>query len=254
MSGERASLVRNAAGQPTKPQNIIYAVVAKGSTILADETLILNGRRVGGNFATITNKLLPKFPQQKGKYSYVWEQYMFHVVANGKLLFLCLADKEAKRRITFGFLSEIQNQFTQNFGSQIAGANAYQMSDAFAPQLQQIMQRFNNPANDKLSHAKERVDDVKGIMIDNIAKIMERGEQLDILVEQSANLTSDAADFKYEADDLRQRMCRQHARLIIILSIVGAVVLLIVIIAIIVGVCTQIPGACAAPKKKLLRF
>lgn len=111
-----------------------------------------------------------------------------------------------------------------------------------------MKQRFNNPANDKLSHAKERVDDVKGIMIDNIgtysanelhlllqcpftiptivnnlAKIMERGEQLDILVEQSANLTSDAADFKYEADDLRQRMCRQHARLIIILSIVGAV-------------------------------
>ena len=175
-----------------------------------------------------------------------------------------------------------------------------------------LKQRFNNPANDKLSHAKERVDDVKGIMIDNIgtysanvlnlllqcpftnptivnnlAKIMERGEQLDILVEQSANLTSDAADFKYEADDLRQRMCRQHARLIIILSIVGAVscwlhivsefshlcnnpsfviyaidhtnchaqvVLLIVIIAIIVGVCTQIPGACSPPKKKLLRF
>ena len=116
-----------------------------------------------------------------------------------------------------------------------------------------LQQRFNNPANDKLSHARERVDDVKGIMIDNIgvlqyiycmptfwmraysihtimcvifataAKILERGEQLDILVEQSAQLTTDANDFKYEADDLRKRMCRQHARMIIILSIVGAV-------------------------------
>merc|ERR1712032_1125805 len=121
----------------------------------------------------------------------------------------------------------------------------------FAPQLQQIMQRFNNPANDKLSHARERVDDVKGIMIDNIAKILERGEQLDILVEQSAQLTNDANDFKYEADDLRKRMCQQHARLIIILSIVGAVILLIVIIAIAVGVCTQIPGACSSSKKLL---
>jgi len=239
MSGERSSLVQNAAGHPNKPQNIIYAVVAKATTILADETLILKGRRVTGNFATITNKLLPKFPKQKGKYSYVWEQYMFHVVADGQLIYLCLSDKEAKRRITFGFLNEIQNKFRQSFGGQIANANAYQMSDAFAPQMQEMMQRFNNPANDKLSHARERVDDVKGIMIDNIAKILERGEQLDILVEQSAQLTNDANDFKYEADDLRKRMCRQHARLIIILSIVGAVILLIIIIAIVIGVCSH---------------
>ena len=159
------------------------------------------------------------------------------------------------------------------------------------------------------------MDDVKGIMIDNIgklqyvclclhfacvlsprpeiahivfataAKILERGEQLDILVEQSAQLTNDANDFKYEADDLRKRMCRQHARMIIILSIVGAVrnniafpilsliylnilsliylkssplrdrhaqvILLIIIIAIVIGVCTQIHGACGGGKRLL---
>ena len=67
-------MVWRCAAAPTKPQNIIYAVVAKNTTILADETLMLRGRRIGGNFATITNKLLPKFPQQQGKYSYVWEQ------------------------------------------------------------------------------------------------------------------------------------------------------------------------------------
>ena len=68
---------------------------------------------------------------------------MFHVVADGQLIFLCLSDKEAKRRITFGFLSEIKNQFHQNFGGLIAGANAYQMSDAFAPQMQEMMVRMS---------------------------------------------------------------------------------------------------------------
>ena len=66
---------------------------------------------------------------------------MFHVVADGRLIFLCLSDKDAKRRITFGFLNEIKNQFLQNFGGQIASANAYQMSDAFAPQMQEMMVR-----------------------------------------------------------------------------------------------------------------
>jgi len=217
-------------------------VVAKGTTILADETLMMRGRRIGGNFATITNKLLPKFPTANGKYSYVWEQYMFHVIAEDGLVYLCLSDKEAKRRITFGFLGEAKNQFQQNYGSMIASANAYQMSDSFAPKLQELMQRFNNPANDKLSHAKERVDDVKGVMIDNIAKILERGEQLDILVEQSEALTNDAADFKYESEDLRKRMCQQHARLIICLVIVGAVILAIIVIAVIVAMCNH--GMC----------
>jgi len=237
------SLLQNEGGPSrTVPKNIIYSVVAKGSTVLADETCEIRGSRIGGNFATVTSQILPRFPQESGKYSYVWKQYMFHVISGDGLIFLCLSDKETKRRIAFGFLNEAKTQFLQNYGGSVNSATAYQMNDAFSPTLQKLMQHFNNPRNDKLSLAKDKVNEVKSDMIENIDKLLERADQLEILVEQSEQLNCDAQDFKYESEDLRKRMCQQHARLIIALVVVGVIILIIVIIAIVFAMCTH--GMC----------
>lgn len=44
---------------------------------------------------------------------------------------------------------------------------------------------FNSPAADKLSVIRKNVDITKGIMMDNLDKLLERGEKIDILVQKT---------------------------------------------------------------------
>jgi hypothetical protein len=62
---------------PLSERNIIYSLIARGTVILVEETLNKSGRKMAGNFATITNKLLPKFPDTNGKASFIYDQCVF---------------------------------------------------------------------------------------------------------------------------------------------------------------------------------
>ncbi len=45
-------------------------------------------------------------------------------------------------------------------------------------------QKYNDPAQDKISEAHRKVADVKSIMIENIDKVLLRGEKMEILVDR----------------------------------------------------------------------
>lgn len=45
-----------------------------------------------------------------------------------------------------------------------------------------LQQKFNDPSQDRLSVAIQKVEDVKHIMIQNIEKVLERGENITMLV------------------------------------------------------------------------
>lgn len=79
---------------------------------------------------------------------------------------------------------------------------------------------------------KETLEEVKGVMRDNIEKVMERGEKLDDVLEKSDNLLSESDLFKKRSTDLQRAMCLRKAKLIAI----PVVILIIVIILIVLGV------------------
>ena len=81
---------------------LIYAFVARRTTVLAEFT------STSGNFPTITRVLLGKIPEEDGKMSYVYDQFVFHYVVENKITFLCMADENAKRRVPFAFLDDIK--------------------------------------------------------------------------------------------------------------------------------------------------
>lgn len=49
---------------------IIYSLVSRGSTVLAEYT------EASGNFTTVTQSILEKIPSTNGKMSYVYDRYV----------------------------------------------------------------------------------------------------------------------------------------------------------------------------------
>ena len=97
---------------------ILYALVARGTTVLAEFT------STSGNFPTITRVLLGKIPEEDGKMSYVYDQFVFHYVVENKITFLCMADENAKRRVPFAFLDDIKVRERARSAQRIARARA----------------------------------------------------------------------------------------------------------------------------------
>mmetsp|Transcript_31762 Transcript_31762/g.107756 ORF Transcript_31762/g.107756 Transcript_31762/m.107756 type:complete len:185 (+) Transcript_31762:72-626(+) len=172
---------------------ILYALVARGNTVLAEYTF------TSGNFPTITRVLLGKIPEQDGKMSYVYDQYVFHYVVENKMTFLCMADESFKRRVPFAFLDDVKNRFFATYGDKGQAAIAFAYNEDFGRTIQKQLEFYNGPQADQFATVHKKLDDVKNVMVQNIEMVLERGEKLDNLVERSDDLSKQSKMFYKQA-------------------------------------------------------
>uniref|UniRef100_A0A803TKQ5 AP-3 complex subunit delta-1 n=1 Tax=Anolis carolinensis TaxID=28377 RepID=A0A803TKQ5_ANOCA len=74
-----------ALGQPSA-MAILFAVVARGSTILAKHAWC------GGNFLEVTEQILAKIPSENNKLTYSHGNYLFHYICQDRIIYLCITD------------------------------------------------------------------------------------------------------------------------------------------------------------------
>uniref|UniRef100_A0A3B3BXG5 Vesicle associated membrane protein 4 n=1 Tax=Oryzias melastigma TaxID=30732 RepID=A0A3B3BXG5_ORYME len=78
-----------------------------------------------------------------------------------------------------------------------------------------------------------QVDEVIGVMQENISKVIERGERLDDLQDKSESLSDNASAFSSRAKQLHRRMWWRDMKMKIIIALVVIALLLIIIIPVI---------------------
>uniref|UniRef100_A0A7R9YBB5 V-SNARE coiled-coil homology domain-containing protein n=2 Tax=Pinguiococcus pyrenoidosus TaxID=172671 RepID=A0A7R9YBB5_9STRA len=99
------------------------------------------------------------------------------------------------------------------------------MSD-FSPELERLMEYYNNPRNDAVGQMQQRLADVKDVMVQNIDRVLERGEHLELLVDKSDHLNQEAFMFKQSSRQLRVAMFWRKVKIYtLIFFIVGLVIL-----------------------------
>ncbi|KAH8043662.1 SNAP receptor [Aureococcus anophagefferens] len=133
---------------------ILYALVARGNTVLAEYTF------TSGNFPTITRVLLGKIPEQDGKMSYVYDQYVFHYVVENKMT-------SFKRRVPFAFLDDVKNRFSRPTATR-ARRRSRSHNEDFGRTIQKQLEFYNGPQADQFATVHKKLDDVKNVMVQNI--------------------------------------------------------------------------------------
>ncbi|KAF6760513.1 VAMP/synaptobrevin-like protein [Ephemerocybe angulata] len=197
--------------------SLIHALVAKGSTILAEHKA---GKR---DFSQATQTILSKIPPNNSKLTYVWEQYLFHYISEGGYTYLVMADDAAGRRMPFAFLGELQRKFT----SAPSSSNFSDETPAYAS----LMHTFNTaPPTDELTRAQNELNQVKDIMVQNVEQILSRGERIELLVDKTDVMAGQATAFRRGARSVRREMWWKNTR-ILILSFFVALFLLWLLVA-----------------------
>ena len=187
---------------------IVYAVVARRTAVLAEFTM------TSGNFPSVTRVLLSKITDKDSKMSYVYDQHVFHYVTCEGITYLCMADQGSKRRVAFAFLEDARRRFGAAYGRAARDAPAFTMNADFGPVLQRQMHFYNSdPSSDELAKVKTQLDDVRHVMVENVEKVLERGEKIELLVDKTDRLTQQAFKFENTSKQLRSALFWRKVRM-----------------------------------------
>ncbi|KAL8158738.1 hypothetical protein V2J09_000275 [Rumex salicifolius] len=204
---------------------ILYALVARGSVVLAEFTATAT------NASSIAKQILEKIAGTSDtNVSYSQDRYIFHVKCTDGLTVLCMAEESSGRRIPFAFLEDMHQRFVRTYGRSIITAPAYGMNDEFSRVLsQQIDYYSNDPSADRMNRIKGEMNQVKNVMIENIDKVLDRGERLELLVDKTSTLQTNTFRFKRQARRFRTTVWWRNCRLMFVVILVLLIIIYIVL-------------------------
>lgn len=90
---------------------------------------------------------------------------------------------------------------------------------------------------DALRTAQAEIEGVREIMTENIERVLERGERIDLLVDKTDQLGHNARDFRVRSRGLRRRMWWKNVKLMVLLALV-----VIFLVYLFVGFGCGLPG------------
>ena len=120
---------------------------------------------------------------------------------------------------------EIKKQFLARYDpshTDFASLPAYGAAD-FNAQLKKLMVGYGTTEGgkqDAITNTQQEIENVRGIMTENIERVLERGERIDLLVDKTDRLGGSAADFRVRSRGLRRQMWWKNARLMVLLVVV----------------------------------
>ncbi|KAI3974110.1 hypothetical protein MKX01_002280 [Papaver californicum] len=208
-------------------QSLIYSFVARGTVILAEYT------EFTGNFTTIASQCLQKLPASNNKFTYNCDNHTFNYLVEDGFTYCVVAVESAGRQVPIAFLERVKDDFNKRYaGGKAATAVAHSLNKEFGSKLKEHMQYCVDHPDEisKLAKVKAQVTEVKGVMMENIEKVLERGEKIELLVDKTENLRSQAQDFRQQGTKMRRKMWLQNMKIkLIVLGILVALILIIVL-------------------------
>lgn len=188
---------------------IKYTLVAKNKIILAEypkkQSQIRNTSKI----------ILEKSDATKStKISYEADNLLFNILIENYVIFLCVTDTEFGKRIPFAYLEKLANEY-----------NEY--NELKNDTIEKLQSFYSNKDNDKISSVKAQIDNVKNIMVKNIDKVLERGEDINTILDEVEELECEAQSFKYKSRKLKNKLWWKNFKLWIILMVIVLIVIFV---------------------------
>ena len=204
---------------------IIHVLISKNiDTVLCEYT------EYQGNFNTIARNFLQKV-KPNTRQTIQYDSYQYHYINKDNITYLCTTSNFPEDT-TFAFLMEVQRQFlNQNDYKDIMKKQSYQMK-YFEKNLKNIMDYYNKCPEKTLSgEIIKNLVDAKSIAIENIEKLIERDDKLNITVQKSDKLYDQSKNINSLANSIKNQKKAEKLRNMRLL--IGGGIILVIIIFII---------------------
>lgn len=230
---------------------LLYSCIAYKNTIFAEHTV-----SAASGTSSLASVILPKIKHASPeKLTYTHNANLIHYIADAgsasanpdslnapNLTYLVVAKGDLGRRVPFGFLVEIKKRFLKAYDPERTDFSALPAygAAAYNAQLKQLMVEYGTTKSgqeDAFKNVQGEIDNVRGIMTENIERVLERGERLDLLVDKTDRLGGSARDFRVRSRGLKRRMWWKNMKLMVMLGLV-----IVFLLYLMVGMGCGLPG------------
>ncbi|KAH9588819.1 Synaptobrevin [Trypanosoma melophagium] len=204
------------------------------SSFVAFQRVVVAEDRVAPQMKPVIDKMLERLPRHDTKVSYQYELNVYHFLVENEIVYCCISGSDYKNRTVFGFLMQIRDSFKSQFAG---SANRYPRSSDITPAvcgkfcttLATSTRTFNeNPQADKIGKIKDQIDNTKQVMLENLNRLIDRGERIENLCDKTEQLRDEAQFFHSNASELKRKMLIRNIKLAIALLLVLALVGLVI--------------------------
>ncbi|KAL8280354.1 hypothetical protein RQP46_007271 [Phenoliferia psychrophenolica] len=177
-----------------------------------------------------TQTILAKIPPGDSKLTYAADSILIHYHKANGVVALVVAEDSAGRRMPFGFLAELHKRFTANYSAdEIEDAPAYGMA-SWEGDIAKLMQQFtDSPPTDPIKNAQAELANVKDIMVKNIDAVLSRGERIELLVDKTDHMSTQARAFRKRSTQLRRKMWWKNIKVMILIGFSGVLLLYLLV-------------------------
>ena len=227
----------------THANSIYSACVAHAQTILAEHTAPSTATTNTSSASSLASLILPKIDHSTPqKLTFTHDRLFVHLIADSpsgsssssnpssteptsssSLVYLTVCSSSLGRRIPFALLLDLKSKFLSSYpasSTNFPSLPAYGCA-SFNSTLKSLVSTYNTaPPDDSLANAKREIDTVKDIMTENIERVLERGERIDLLIDKTDRLGGSARDFRVRSRGLRRQMWWKNVRIMVMVVVV----------------------------------
>ena len=210
---------------------IHYALISREKVVLCDYRS--SNDRFESTWQTVLENVM-RNKDMNDKFSFDSGNYTYYAYTASNIVYLCIADAMFDRNLAFNCLFELERQLIHaGLKERVYSAGPYSLRSCFSATMASVLANYSS--NDKLGKLESKVEEVTGVMRQNIDKVVQRGETLDDLNERSDLLAHSSTDFRQSATKLRKKLCWKNVKLWVILTVIF-LILAVIVVAIILSV------------------
>ncbi|GAA5900737.1 synaptobrevin family protein [Sporobolomyces salmoneus] len=195
--------------------SLLHALVARGTTVLVE-----HDAAGGSRFSDVTQTLLSKIPPNDSKLTYAADEILIHYQKSAGITVMVVSEDSAGRRMPFGFLATLHRQFVQTY-PEYEDLPAYG-ANSFEKEIKLLMKQYqDSPPPDALKQAQLELNATKDVMVKSIDAVLSRGERIEILVDRTDEMSSQAKQFRKRSTVLRRKMWWRNGKVLIAIGFSG---------------------------------
>lgn len=236
-----SSEINNSSKRVSNSHGILYSAICKEKEILIDYS------ETKGNIDVIVHQILSKLDSDSSRdISYVYDDhYTFHCsIENGDdkygEIVLIVVTCDLGNRFPLKFVRNVIREWKKFLDSGMVDYITFQpilekYTKSFSTEDQLTKTSSGDSSNgnirkenEKLDKIKDQLEETKSIMVDNIEKVIDRGQKLNILIDMTDDLLVHADDFRNQASTVRWNFFRNRIYLMGCLCITLCVLSLII--------------------------
>lgn len=153
-------------------------------------------------------------------------------------MFLVITTAGAQRQVAFSFLKSLQSAFIAEHPSASLPTSPPYALASFNRTLSELLAEVGKTQGyDRAREVRGEIENVRGIMSENIERVLERGERIELLVDKTGRLEVGAGEFRRRSRGLKRKMWWKNVKINVLLAFA-----IVFIVYLFVGFGCGLPG------------